>query len=596
MSARPQDTPLALARAATRDPFVRVLGALMVVEIAAYVAPGVPKRVLALFGQYYYQLPFLGILFLGSVAGIARLAGEERRFWTDVSAGIGCWLAATVVAATTTLPSQGRSASLVVDAPYALGYLFLILAIGRRPQLGAARPLAFDGRIRTIGLAAIGVGWYVYFVLMPNPTGAEGLPTVAQAEYCYVALGVVLIVVTARSWLTCRNRRWTVILGALTVAFLLTSAGDAVDLLLESGVLSWENGQPTDLLWAVPSAALLLAVRLRHAPALAEDTSRSPGGVAIRDVRPVATAAGLLAGAFSFPLVHMWTYGWSRLRVAEPRNSVLVFSELLLLTTLAIVGYVALDRRRRVLAEARREFEERLRRSEHMEAIGRLAGVIAHDLNNLLTAVQGYKEMALEDLDPDHEARALLEQVGRAAERAVTVARQLLAFSRQQALSPAPLDVNDVVRQVSEILTRLIGEDVMLQVALAPGPLIVMADRHQLEAALVGLALNARDAMPQGGTLAISTAAVMGGPEDESGQAPPGPTVELTVRDSGAALDPAVLSRVFEPFYSAAARGAGTGLGLAAVYGIVTQSGGTITATSQPGVGSAFVVRLPARG
>jgi signal transduction histidine kinase len=204
--------------------------------------------------------------------------------------------------------------------------------------------------------------------------------------------------------------------------------------------------------------------------------------------------------------------------------------------------------------------------------------------------------MALESLSPDDGNRPLLDQVQGAADRAATITQQLLAFSRKQVLTAAEFDVNDVVRRVVEMLTRLIGEDIALDIRLDPNPALVKADQNQVEAALLNLALNARDAMPDGGTLTISTtfvAAAPGRAERSTRNAASGSYAELVIRDTGAGIDPAVLPHVFEPFYSTKARDKGMGLKLATVYGIVTQSGGSVSVSSRPGQGSSFFIRLP---
>ncbi len=594
MTGRPAGRGFSVVRALGRDVFVRLLAAVLLIEIALYVAPVTPGFRSA-FGTYFYQLPFLALQLLAAIAGLTGLASTaERRFWRDVATAFACWLTGTTIAALTSSAVPGRSATVLVDLPYVASYVFLMLAIERRPHYGIAGPLVLDRRIRTIGLSAIGIGWYVYFVLIPASEGSPGGPSVAQADYCYVVLGLVLIVLGVRSVLACRDRRWTRIYAVFTAALVLNTITDALDLLLERGVLSWRNGRITDLLWAVPPGAFLLAARLRHVlpprPAAAPVTTPSATDV----VRPVATAGGLLAGAFSFPLIFIWTSGAPfRSSAATAGRSVLVLGELVLLTSLALVGYVALGRRQKQLGARRHEIEARLRHVQHMEAIGQVAGGVAHDFANLLTAAQGYTDTALRKLGGADQRRRLLEEIRVAVERAVKLTRQLLAFSRRQTLTKRTFDINDVVREAAEMLSRLIGEDVALDVRLAPHPLLVTADPSQIEAALLSLALNAREAMEEAGTLTITTAQVDAPPPAE-GEVPKS-DVELIVGDTGAGIAAAVLPHIFEPFFSTKARDKGTGLGLAAVYGIVTQSGGTIAVSSEPGHGSTFSIRLPQR-
>ena len=230
----------------------------------------------------------------------------------------------------------------------------------------------------------------------------------------------------------------------------------------------------------------------------------------------------------------------------------------------------------------RRELEERLRQSQKMEAIGQLAGGVAHDFNNLLTVISGYAHMARRHVGVGPGSPELAEIV-HAADRAAELTRQLLAFARQQVLAPAPLDLNEVARGLIPMLGRLIGEDVRIAMLAGPGLPRVLADRAQVEQVIINLAINARDAMPSGGTLSIETSA---GVLDEF--------VCLSVTDTGTGIEPAVLERIFEPFYTTKEIGLGTGLGLATVHGIVTQSGGHVRVSSEPGHGSTFSVYLPA--
>ena len=243
----------------------------------------------------------------------------------------------------------------------------------------------------------------------------------------------------------------------------------------------------------------------------------------------------------------------------------------------------------------RHELEERLRQSQKMEAVGQLAGGVAHDFNNLLTAIGGYAELARPRAAGDPELTRSIEAIHGAAGRAASLTQQLLAFSRRQRLEPRVVNVNRVVDSSTELLERLIQEDIQVVTALEHGLPNVMADPDQLTHVLVNLAVNARDAMPSGGTLRISSESVeLDHPDAErlSG-APRGSYVRLSVEDTGCGMEPAVLERVFEPFFTTKGVGEGTGLGLSAAYGVVSQSGGYITADSEEGHGSRFDVYLP---
>ncbi len=242
----------------------------------------------------------------------------------------------------------------------------------------------------------------------------------------------------------------------------------------------------------------------------------------------------------------------------------------------------------------RRRLEQQLLASQRLEAVGRLAGGVAHDFNNVLTAVLGSTELLILDTPPGAARREELEIIREAAAHAQDLIRQLLAFSSRQALKPVVLDVNHLVKNVGKMLRRLIGENIQLTTEPAPDVDSVCADPGQLEQVLVNLVVNARDAMPQGGRLTIGTGNLTvaeGG--TPAVPVPPGRYVVLRVTDTGTGMDAATLERAFEPFFTTKPRGKGSGLGLATVYGVVRQSGGHVEAESTPGAGTTFRVYLP---
>jgi PAS domain S-box-containing protein len=243
----------------------------------------------------------------------------------------------------------------------------------------------------------------------------------------------------------------------------------------------------------------------------------------------------------------------------------------------------------------KKRMETQLRQAQKMDAIGRLAGGVAHDFNNLLGVITGYGELLERDLPPDHPGRRRLREIRRAADSASALTRQLLTFSRQQSLETRVVDLNDIVPGAERMLRRLIGEDIELVTALATGLGHVRADPGQVEQVILNLAINARDAMPTGGKLMIETANV---DLDERYVAThagvkPGPYVMLAVSDTGQGMDQDTVSHAFEPFFTTKEKGKGTGLGLATVYGIVQQGGGTVNVYSEPGHGTSFKIYLP---
>ncbi len=237
----------------------------------------------------------------------------------------------------------------------------------------------------------------------------------------------------------------------------------------------------------------------------------------------------------------------------------------------------------------RKALESQLRQSQKLEAVGSLAGGVAHDFNNILTVIGGYSQLVLDAIGRDSPHYTAIEEVKKASDRAAGLTRQLLAFSRSQKLESKILDLNELVRDMEKMLRRLLPADIDFVTRLSPSLGRIKADPGQIEQVLLNLVVNARDAMPEGGRLSVETV----GDEASPPEAGSGPCVLLTVRDSGAGMSPEVQARMFEPFFTTKGVGKGTGLGLSTVYGIVKQSGGAITVQSEIGAGSSFRIYFP---
>ena len=269
-------------------------------------------------------------------------------------------------------------------------------------------------------------------------------------------------------------------------------------------------------------------------------------------------------------------------RQIRPREEVM---EQMLATLGGLIGH----------AIERKKLEQQLRHSQKMEAIGHLAGGVAHDFNNLLTVIQGYAQILRLKPGLDSEMLEALDQVAQAAERAASLTRQLLTFSRKQLMQARPLDLNQVLKHLEKMLRRIIGEDITLLCQLSAQPMVVVADEDMIAQILMNLACNARDAMSRGGRLTLSaeTVVLAEGPAKQSPEARSGEFVCLRVSDTGCGIAPEHLPRIFEPFFTTKEIGHGTGLGLSTVYGIVKQHHGWIDVSSCPGAGTTFSIFLP---
>ncbi len=268
-----------------------------------------------------------------------------------------------------------------------------------------------------------------------------------------------------------------------------------------------------------------------------------------------------------------------------------------IVTLLTIVGEIFAHALERLwVEEEKKKLEEQLRQSQKMEAIGRLAGGVAHDFNNMLTGIIGYADLILLSLNRDHPLIGKVEEIKKAGKRAASLTQQLLAFSRKQMLQPKVLDLNLVVNDLKKMLQRLIGEDIELETHLESSLFRVKVDPNQMGQVLMNLVVNARDAMVRGGKITIETANVVldqAYARKKGVSLQPGPYVLLEVRDTGTGMDLETRSHLFEPFFTTKELGKGTGLGLSTVYGIIKQSGGYIWVDSQPDCGTSFQIFLP---
>lgn len=585
-------------RAVTRDGFVRAFGVVFVMELIVYLTPVGTPAFRESFGQAWFQLPFVALVAPAALVGIHRIGDvEERRFWRAIAVGSIAWLAGVLWYGAVPKATGFAWSDLALDTLYFGWYLGLLAAVESRPHQGVP-PVPWDTHRWThlITASCVAAGWFAYFVAVPAWLDTRFYGSAIPTYLLFITLDLMLVGLYYFVGRRCQVPRWRVLYWAVGSGCLAMGLADTLDLLGEAGLLGWSNGELTDLIWVTPAFALVVAIRLRHAPLASNDQvgSWQPGFALEERTR---SGAMVLGSALSFPLIHLWLQPLLPPVSPDLRRAqgIVVLAMLGVLGSLAVVTYRLLGSQHRALAEMHQNVLQRLHEAQRLEAVGRLAGGIAHDFNNILTGIVGYNDMALQSLPGDDPNRPALEQIAAAASRASDLTQQLLALSRRQILRPETLNLNAVVGRLEPVLARVIGEDIELITSLDPDAHEVLADPSQVQTIILTLAANARDAMPTGGTIEIGTANVGPGHDrwsDDSRRAA-GEFVALSVRDTGPDIPLASQTHIFEPFFSGGIKGRGSGLGLAAVYGIVTQSGGTIDVRSEPGAGATFVVRLP---
>ena len=534
---------------------------------------------------------------LATTWGRSRLGARERDFWNLLAVAWGCLLLVEAfLLFDPRLPLV--SASFLADTLHILFYLILALALDLRPHaLGPDSMSTAVRRIESIAGSLVVFGFLIYFglVVLPEPLGLS-LSFVSREQgftpLLLVRLSLDLFILGRflYAWLRVEGR-WYWIYLWFTWSMLFFAVKDAVAITEFEGILVSETlGLSYEVFLGLPVLIVILNARYAHLTVVEESDENGDKEA----VGGEAHAGPLLLYLLAVPATHFLMYPLGLLEPASraPRE-LFCLGYLVVLGTLAWVHQSKVARDAARAHEALRGAQDRLRESERLEAIGRLAGGIAHDFNNYLTVIQGYGELVHADVD-DPEIRSNVALIQEAADSAAAITRQLLAFGRRQLLRPQPLDLNEVVNRTSTMLRRLIGEDVELVLDLDPHLAPTAADLAQTEQVIINLALNSRDAMPDGGRLEIRTRAVeVGGAEAKSAGVDPGAFAELTVSDSGAGMSEEVRTQIFEPFFTTKSLGRGTGLGLATVYGIISQSDGAIEVDSDLGRGTSVRVLLP---
>ena len=579
-----------------RDTLVLLYFAVVVTEALVYSLPMLDPGTLTAFGASPFQIPFVTTAAMAGFYGLGRIeSAEERVFWRNLAYACVLWLA-TLVAIALAPASHWRWVDDVwLDAAYLLVYSPILFAAECKPHLADAGPRRHVERgLRWAGVTLLVFGWFLYFVAAPALADPLLFGTMLPSSLLFITIDAAIVVRFAWRSYSGGSTRWRVLYGVIALAGVSLLLTDSLDALEALRWFALPDGAKTDLLWAIPPFLLLLAFRLREADLPGATDSAAVQWAASSGLDAVRVGSFLVGSAFSFPLVHFAVHAWLPLNARlTAYQRTIVLGELAALGALAVASFLYLERERAAANRRRIALEERVQRARALEAVGRVAGVVADEYAATIRGVGAFVDRAIDSLvagDPLREdAAKAAEHVQRAAE----FANGLRAISRQHRGRPAVVDVREAVSDLLPELRRALGPLVLVESVPAREACATVIDPAHLRAMLLDLATNARDAMPNGGRCRIESAvAELGADEATELALPPGRYAKLTVRDTGSGIPKEVLPHLFEPFLSTKPGKGGSGLGLATLYAIVSQYGGSVTVTSEPG-DTAFEILLP---
>lgn len=579
---------------AARDSVVRLAAAVALLSYLPYLLP-ISREALANYAYYYRNMPLLLVLVAVFARRTLHETGQDRRFFGLLTAAFAVWLG--VYVSDVLLGGVFRYSlrgTFVEDLLWVVSYLVLALAVQLRDTAPHAGGRADARRaLEAASVVVLTFGLLVYFVVLPSALNPEAYGSFTPSLLLYAGLDLYLLVQFARAVRRTGERRYPT-LGWLAAAAAIWFSTDTVDALGYVGILpGLEYGSRVEWIYLPGLVLAIVAARARPLPGRAPRVAVSGAGHMTPTVGTILLP--LLLVAFHFGL-----YGLGFLDpISRPGREIVL---MLLVTTLALLGLASqriLERENERLSATRSVALARLQESQRLESLGRLTAGIAHDFNNLLTVILGTAQVVERELGPGNaELAREVHEITEAGERGAAVVRQLLAYARQQRLIPRPTALPAFIRSRIPTLSSLLPEDVTLAVRGEDAVPAALADGAAIEQVLVHLVQNARDAMPEGGEVTISTGAVVLDSARAAvvGASEPGLYVTVTVSDTGEGMDAETAERACEPFFTTKPSEHGKGLGLAMVQGIAAQHGGGIALSSAPGHGTSVVVYLPARG
>lgn len=583
----------AVAAALLRDPIVIALLVVWALGALPYALP-LDQAWLAQYQALVLFPPLIAMAVIACVHGLKRLESwQERQFWTLVGAGFTAWLVSYLPYYFLPAGARGLRFELTGELLYLLFYICLLLALDVRPHLATSSRVGDVERwIKSLGAVLLTFAALVYFVLIPAAFNPSDYGTWVPSLSMYVALDVFVVIRVVALAAHASPGRWRLLYSALGLATTLMLVVDVFEYLGWAGALRVVDGHPVDLFWTVPLVAYALAVRLRH------HAGAAPAAVPFLEAfetSPLRTGSFLLTCALSAPAIHLLLYLAGLL---DPTTKTIrewvVLATLVVLGGLAAVAYRSVERERVAMRRRQQQLEAQLRQAERVQTLAKMAESLTHDFSNLLQVIGGRCEPLLAELPRESPLREDIEAIRAAARRITALVVQLMELLRTEFDAPQVVRLSDIVRGAEHFIRRLASDQVRLETRVRAARDVVRVDPRQIERVLYSLAANAREAMPDGGTLVVETfdidLSVRGG--GELGLVP-GPYAALSVVDSGSGMSEETLARAFQPFYTTRRGAERTGLGLTNAMLVVSHYGGTIRIDSQLGKGTTVAVYLP---
>jgi signal transduction histidine kinase/CheY-like chemotaxis protein len=573
-----------------RDPVVLICALVCVLLAVPYLVPVFSARQMEIYGESFTEIPLILIGIVACLSGIRRRPNSaERRFWAFIAASLSAWLVVRVLTISVSADVYQRTGfGLVIDTLYVVFYVFIVLALDVRPDEdaksdshSALHALRFSGSVIFV------FGWLIYFAVIPGSVNPSTYDTWVPSLLLYVFLDVYVLGRLTYLMRAASDAHWRLVYGLLLATVVVWAITDTYEALTYGSVLPYVTaGTALDLVWFPPILTLVVAARLRLITHNAGPAASRRAAFTPETVERVLLSGGLPAlFTITFPIVHITLYAFGMAdEISRPAREVVVLVLMVVLAAMTI-GY-----QRRLVSDAaqlRREHDrlaEQLRHSQKLQAVGQLVGGIAHDFNNILAVIQANVGL-MRDLPSDDGTHATeVDEVAASARRGALLIEKLLGFSRQQRLSVRAVDLAALIRGLEATLRRLLPESIEIKSTIAMDLPAIHGDPGSVEQMVMNCATNSRDAMPAGGLLSIEAepASLDAAFVKRHGWGEPGEYVRLRIRDDGAGIDASIVERVFEPFFTTKPAGAGTGLGLSMVYGLMKQHRGFVDLASEP--------------